>query len=75
MRAVTQGEFNALWQPYPGEDFEPPACDVGMALLKHWADDHPEMAHVLPVIPQGAKGIFVEQFYRHSAMCPKCNEL
>jgi hypothetical protein len=75
MRAVTQGEFNALWQPCPGKDFELPACDEGMVLLKHWADNDPVMAHVLPVIPQGATGIFAEQFYRHVARCPKCNEL
>jgi len=56
-------------------DFELPACDEGMALLKLWAQNDATLAPELPKVPENAKGTLAQDFYRHVAQCPKCNEL
>jgi hypothetical protein len=72
---MTQLEFNSLWQASPGVDFELPACDEGMALLKLWAQNDATLTQELPIVPENAKGTLAHDFYRHFAQCPKCNEL
>ena len=72
---MTQLEFKALWQASPGVDFELPACDEGMVLLKLWAHDDATLAQELPKVPEKATGALAQDFYRHVAQCPKCNEL
>jgi hypothetical protein len=75
VHAVTQLEFNSIWHPVPGIDFELPACDEGMILLKKWADNDPAMAQRLPDVPKTGSGDLAQNFYRHLLDCPKCNEL
>jgi len=50
-------EFNARWlTPVPGQDFDPPACDTGLVLLRRWAVHDPALAASLPSIPDDATG-------------------
>ena len=68
-------EFNARWlTPVPGQDFDPPACDTGLVLLRRWAVHDPALAASLPNIPDDATGQYAEAFYKHMNKCPKCNE-
>ena len=38
----------------PGKDFDPPACETGMMLLRRWANADPTLARFFPDIPEGA---------------------
>ena len=67
---MTQLEFNALWQASPGVDFELPACDEGMVLLKLWAQNDATLAQELPKVAENATGTLAQDFYRHVAQCP-----
>jgi hypothetical protein len=71
---VTQGDFNAIWDPSPGQDFDPPACEEGMVLLKEWAEQEPALMQQLPSVPQEGVGPFAERFFRHISTCANCNE-
>jgi hypothetical protein len=68
-------EFNARFlTPVPGQDFDPPACDIGLVLLHRWAAHDPTFDRLLPEIPDNAEGKYAEAFYKHRNQCPKCNE-
>jgi hypothetical protein len=44
-----QAEFNARWlTAQPGKDFDPPACDTGLVLLRRWAAHDPVLDRMLP---------------------------
>jgi hypothetical protein len=73
---MTQEAFNSLWKLQ-----EIPACEVGMVLLKRWADADPSNVEYLPEIawwepPATHTGSHEWRAYEwHRAKCPDCNEL
>ena len=70
-----QDSFNSIWmKTEPGKDFDPPACETGMMLLRRWANADPTLARFFPDIPEGATGPQAKTFYDHVNRCPKCNE-
>ena len=72
---MRQSEFNARFTTFePGNDFDPPACDTGLILLRRWANQDPVLDRMLPNVPDGATGPYAEAFYKHRNRCPKCNE-
>ena len=74
-RRVRPSEFNARFlQAKPGEDFDPPACEIGMILLHRWAAHDPTVERMLLELPYDATGQDAEAFYRHRNRCTKCNE-
>lgn len=79
---MTQAEFEAQWQPIPGEDFPPPACPTGMVLLKAFADAHPNsFKFIRPedfVHFENDAFAGIEEwdvFANHCLTCRACNEL
>jgi hypothetical protein len=71
-----QSEFNELWfAARAGKDFDPPACETGMMLLRRWANQDPTLARLFPHIPDEATGPQARAFYDHVNRCPKCNEI
>jgi hypothetical protein len=79
---MTQDEFEAQWQPFPGEDFPLPACPKGMLLLKAFADSHPDsFKFIRPedfVNFRNDAFAGIEEwdlFASHCLSCQACNEL
>jgi hypothetical protein len=71
---MTQDEFNAIWDSSPGEDFDPPACEEGMVLLKEWAEHDSALMQWLPLVPEKGVGPFAQRYFHHVSTCPNCNE-
>jgi hypothetical protein len=70
-----QDSFNARWMVLEsGKDFDPPACETGLVLLRRRANQDPTLERHFPEIPTGAKGPHARAFYNHMNRCPKCNE-
>jgi hypothetical protein len=47
-----QESFNTQWMRFePGKDFDPPACEAGMLLLRRWANADPTLARQFPRDP------------------------
>lgn len=72
---MTQNEFNAHWTIE-----EMPACEIGMKLLKIWADLDPLVLPRLRHDPAMTGPISFlspagEAFMAHRSTCPDCNEV
>jgi hypothetical protein len=72
---MKQSEFNARFMTLePGKDFDPPACETGLILLRRWVNQDPVLDRMLPNVPDDTTGPYAEAFYKHRNRCPKCNE-
>ena len=65
-----------MWfEANPGEDFNLPACQAGMILLRRWAAKDPIIARMLPDVPERGTGPYAEAFLKHRNVCLECNEM
>jgi hypothetical protein len=72
---MKQTEFNARFTTLePGKDFDPPACEGGLILLRRWANQDPTLLNLLSEIPPNAEGPHARALYDHRNRYPKCNE-
>jgi hypothetical protein len=63
---MKQSEFNARFMTLePGKDFDPPACETGLILLRRWANKDPVLDRMLPNVPDDTTGPYAEAFYKH----------
>ena len=66
-----QDSFNSIWmKTEPGKDFDPPACETGMMLVRRW-QTRTNFRQVLPKFPGGCDRAAGEDLLRPRQSLPK----